>query len=61
MAYLLELGTGGAHDRAPDFLTFARFVLAVVRGYLAGETEDLGALTMWIEGEMGKAAAFGVT
>jgi hypothetical protein len=45
---------GGEHA---DFAEFARFVLGVVRGYLAGEAEDLGALADWIEGEIHKAAA----
>jgi hypothetical protein len=40
-----------------DFLGFARFVLGVVRGHLGGEAEDLGALALWVEGEIERVAA----
>jgi hypothetical protein len=40
-----------------DFLGIARFVLGVVRGYLAGDAEDLGALGLWVEGEIERVAA----
>src|SRR5262245_43997170 len=40
-----------------DLLEFGRFVLGVVRRYLAGEAEDLGALPLSIEGEIERVAA----